>query len=197
MESSFTESFGTLDRMQIHGQWFNFNIGDKIPVEMFQSKVLFLKEGVIKVIDNHEQSGILIFRLIEGDVAGSELFSANTPSFELEVEKKCVIAIAPEYLSHEWSCADSDWKQRLDHSRQEIYNRLFNRIRNSAVCMEMRIVSYLQSLKDIQDSSKIEITHAVIAKELGSVREVVSRSLKKLECEGAVELLRGRIILKK
>ncbi len=63
--------------------------------------------------------------------------------------------------------------------------------------MEMRIVSYLQNLKVIQENSTIEITHAVIAKELGSVREVVSRSLKKLECEGMVELLRGRIIIKK
>lgn len=197
MESSHTESFSTVDRMQIHGQWFNFNIGDKIPVEMFHSKVLFLKEGVIKVIDNHEQSGILMFRLIEGDIAGSELFSDRIPTFELEVERKCLIGTAPEYLSHEWSCADSDWKYRLDRSRQEIYNRLFNRIRNSAVCMEMRIVSYLQNLKVIQENSTIEITHAVIAKELGSVREVVSRSLKKLECEGVVELLRGRIIIKK
>jgi CRP/FNR family transcriptional regulator len=40
------------------------------------------------------------------------------------------------------------------------------------------------------------VTHAVIAKDLGSVREVVSRGLKKLENEGKLQLKRGKIVMK-
>ena len=42
----------------------------------------------------------------------------------------------------------------------------------------------------------VEITHAEIAADLGTAREVVSRLLKEFERLGAVTLSRGRIILR-
>ncbi|MDH5752548.1 MAG: helix-turn-helix domain-containing protein [Deltaproteobacteria bacterium] len=39
------------------------------------------------------------------------------------------------------------------------------------------------------------MTHAQLAIDLGSAREVISRTLKKLEREGGVSLVRGKIMV--
>ena len=63
--------------------------------------------------------------------------------------------------------------------------------------MDRRLADYLSTrFADLQQSPpSIEITHAQIAAELGSAREVVSRLLKDFENRGAVQLSRGRISL--
>lgn len=42
----------------------------------------------------------------------------------------------------------------------------------------------------------LQTTHEHLAAELGSAREVISRLLKELERAGAIELARGRILLR-
>jgi CRP/FNR family transcriptional regulator len=44
-------------------------------------------------------------------------------------------------------------------------------------------------------SDTIKLTHAQIAKYIGSAREVVSRMLKRFESDGLVQLTRGGIVL--
>jgi CRP/FNR family transcriptional regulator len=44
-------------------------------------------------------------------------------------------------------------------------------------------------------SDTIKLTHAQIAKYMGSAREVVSRMLKRFEADGLVQLTRGGIVL--
>jgi len=45
-------------------------------------------------------------------------------------------------------------------------------------------------------SARIETTHEILAEEVGTAREVISRHLKKLEKQGLLQLERGAIILK-
>lgn len=62
--------------------------------------------------------------------------------------------------------------------------------------MDRRVASHLLQAFSAQESGRsLEVTHGAIAAELGSAREVVSRVLKELEREGAVDLGRGRIEL--
>jgi len=56
--------------------------------------------------------------------------------------------------------------------------------------IDERIYEWLQQ----QESSEITVTHEAIANHIGSTRVVVSRNLKKMEHEGLVKLLRGKII---
>ena len=58
--------------------------------------------------------------------------------------------------------------------------------------MDFRIIERLKEKLD-KESNIIEITHQKLADELGTAREVVSRLLKKLENEGKIQLLRGKI----
>jgi len=64
--------------------------------------------------------------------------------------------------------------------------------------MDQRLASRLEELLLEADGThgSIEITHAVIAADLGTAREVVSRLLKEFERLGAISLSRGRIRLR-
>ena len=62
--------------------------------------------------------------------------------------------------------------------------------------MDQRLAKRLHELFQEQRGGVIEITHADIAADLGTAREVVSRLLKEFERLGAIGLARGRIELR-
>ena len=45
----------------------------------------------------------------------------------------------------------------------------------------------------LQQCDQVKTTHDLIAKNIGSAREVVSRTLKKMQSEGVIETSRGKI----
>jgi CRP/FNR family transcriptional regulator len=63
--------------------------------------------------------------------------------------------------------------------------------------MDQRLARYLDEIFQREGGAApaVEVTHAQIASELGTAREVVSRLLKEFERLGAIELSRGRISL--
>lgn len=64
--------------------------------------------------------------------------------------------------------------------------------------MDRRLAEYLKTkfCNEGRPVRVIQATHEHIAGELGSAREVISRLLKEFEREGAIELARGRILLR-
>lgn len=59
--------------------------------------------------------------------------------------------------------------------------------------IDQRLMAFLHDESLRQKSDALSITHDEIAREIGSVREVVTRTLKYLEQEGLVSLGRGKI----
>jgi len=59
--------------------------------------------------------------------------------------------------------------------------------------LDTRLVSYLIEKSKKTNTTTLKITHQIIAEELGSAREVISRLLKQLEKDGRVNLSRGFI----
>ncbi len=62
--------------------------------------------------------------------------------------------------------------------------------------MDQRLARRVADLLEDGSSGSVEITHAELAADLGTAREVVSRLLKELERLGAIRLSRGRILLR-
>ena len=64
--------------------------------------------------------------------------------------------------------------------------------------MDERLARRLLEMLQPEDAAKngVEITHAEVAADLGTAREVVSRLLKDFERQGAIQLSRGRIMLR-
>ena len=59
--------------------------------------------------------------------------------------------------------------------------------------VDERLINHLKEKVKLSGSNIIKITHQSLADELGSARETISRFLKKLEHDGKVKLLRGKI----
>ena len=61
--------------------------------------------------------------------------------------------------------------------------------------MGQRIAAFLLEQSVLENSRTLSLTHDTIARNIGTAREVVSRSLKYLENDGLLKLSRGRIEL--
>lgn len=59
--------------------------------------------------------------------------------------------------------------------------------------LDVRLLNYLVKKSEKSNSTTLKITHQIIAEELGSAREVISRLLKQLENDDKVTLSRGSI----
>lgn len=61
--------------------------------------------------------------------------------------------------------------------------------------LDKRLLTYLERKSELTASRTLSLTHAGIAQDLGTAREVISRMLKKLEKEGHIQLNPGAITL--
>ncbi|KAI7257275.1 hypothetical protein KC345_g10830 [Hortaea werneckii] len=95
-----------------------------------------------------------------------------------------------------------DWIDRYQGFRQFIFKSFANRILIMSSLLDSinfksirgRIAEYLvQHSHDSGD--RLSITHDTLSVELGTAREVISRTLKQLEKEGLIMLSRGQITL--
>ena len=66
-------------------------------------------------------------------------------------------------------------------------------IRTSCIfsILDYRLSDYLINQYYLKNSDKISITHEIIANDLGSSREVISRMLKRFEKDNLVKVSRG------
>ena len=61
--------------------------------------------------------------------------------------------------------------------------------------MDKRVAAFLLNEASIENTTRLSITHETIASHLGTHREVVTRMLRYLQCEGMVQLSRGTVEL--
>jgi len=61
--------------------------------------------------------------------------------------------------------------------------------------MGQRIAAFMLEQSVLEESQTLTMTHDTIAKNIGTAREVISRTLKYLENEGLLKLSRGQIQL--
>jgi CRP/FNR family transcriptional regulator len=93
-------------------------------------------------------------------------------------------------------CKYSTWKQFVFLTYQRRFEDLLNAIDEIAFHkLDERLLNLLQRKSKQSKSSTINITHEVLAGELATSREVVSRLLKQLEKIGKVKLSRNKIEL--
>ncbi len=59
--------------------------------------------------------------------------------------------------------------------------------------LDVRVLNYLKTKQQVLQKDTVKITHQQIAQELGTVREVISRILKKLENQGDIKLTKDGI----
>ena len=109
-------------------------------------------------------------------------------------EDDCEIVLLPVNQIEEWAREFPSWNLfvvKLYYRRFEELLEAFNSLTFQKV--DERLAEHLRRKALKSESAEINTTHQLLADELGTAREVVSRLLKAWETEGKVVLSRGMI----
>lgn len=158
--------------------------------------IALLLSGVVRVYKISETGReITLYRFGTGQscilTANAILSSANFPAIAT-VEQDAEAVIIPSDVFR-------DWVKRYDAWREFVFDLLSQRLAALMAVvdevafrrMDARLASFLRTRAQIQNP--IRITHAEIAAELGSSREVISRLLEDFAARGLVRSSRGEI----
>lgn len=150
-------------------------------------------EGSVKVFTRHEDKELLLYYIESGEscIMSFNAGLKNSPSKVFAIaEENTVMLLLPTDKLSQWvktfpslndlfySLYDQRYASLLDTINHLLYNRL-----------DQRLYNYLQETSKQKNSKILNIRHRQIAAELGTVREVISRVMKKLENEGKVRQL--------
>lgn len=147
-------------------------------------------EGLVKVYTRHEDRELLLYYIqpSESCIMSYSASLKNTPShIYAETEEDSTILLVPaDRLPHlrrsypDFSTMFIDlYNNRYRDLLDTIHHVLFDK-------MDKRLLDYLREKVRVRKQNPLKLSHQQIAGELGTVREVISRVIKKLEAEGAV-----------
>lgn len=162
----------------------------------------FILEGRLRIYKIGEDGKeVTLYRIGKGDSCFNTVLCALTDSEEIsfaDVEENAIIAILPMDLFKKYLVNNSSF---LKYMFKNLYNRFENVVEGlqkvTFDSIENRLINYFNvKLEDNNGARIIYTTHEKIAADIGSSREVVSRSLKILEKRGLLELGRGKIKIK-
>lgn len=187
----FLPGFGTdlQQEMAEFGQLMEVPAGTEILREGQYVKVIpIVITGVIKVVAHFEEKELLLY-YIEPRESCVMSFSAslkNEPSrIFARTEEDSLVFLLPVDKVSRWvkeyppinQLFYQQYNQRYSELLDTINHLLFNRL-------DQRVYNYLLDKSKLKGEKTLQIRHRQIAAELGTVREVVTRVLKRLEQEG-------------
>ncbi len=157
-------------------------------------------EGLVKVYTRHEDRELLLYYIqpAESCIMSYSASLKNTPShIYAETEEQSTILLVPvDSLPHlrrsypDFSTLFIDlYNSRYRDLLDTVHHVLFDR-------MDKRLLDYLKEKAKVRNQNPLKLSHQQIAGELGTVREVISRVIKKLEIEGAIAQLPDGIEIK-
>jgi len=171
-------------------------VRENMPISNF----MLLLEGSLRVFHMAEDGReATLYRIFPGDICLMSLNSLlNDQPFEANTQAETQIVAL--------SFSIKDFNKALESSHAFRHLVLSNMAHNlndmMKTCyetifhpLELRLACLLGKIFEREKSSSINITHYKLAHELGSSREVVSRTLKKLENSGCLKLSRGQITI--
>lgn len=164
------------------------------------SGLVVVKSGQLRAfIELENGKEITLYRLLSGDIciltASCVLKNIN---FEvtLEVEKDGEVYFIPALTWKKLTEQNSSVKEfSADLVAERFSDVMWVMEQMVTKNMGQRIAGFLLEQSVLEESKTLAVTHDTIAKNLGTAREVISRSLKYLENDGLLRLSRGEIQL--
>jgi CRP/FNR family transcriptional regulator len=148
-------------------------------------------DGLIKVFSRHEEKELLIYYIKPSDSCimsfTSSLKSVPSPVFAI-TEEETTVLLLPASKVERWTKDYHDFNGLFYQQFNLRYSELLNTINHLLFDkMDKRLMDYLNEKRELTGKSLLKISHRVIANELGTAREVISRVAKKLESEGLIK----------
>ena len=147
-------------------------------------------DGLIKVFTRHEDKELLLYYIKpnESCVMSFAASLKNEPSKVYAItEENTTAYLLPTDKLPSWIKSHPDintlffqqYNLRYGELLETIHHVLFDK-------MDKRLFDYLIDKSKLLNSKQLKISHRLIANELGTAREVITRTMKKLEAEGLV-----------
>lgn len=159
-----------------------------------------LISGGVKVMsEDDEGHEIVLYHIHPGESCIMSILGAinNTTSKvkAVTIAPTEVVFIRPDQV-YELITHDPKWFQFIMELYQTRFEELLQMVtRGNFDSIDEKVLFHLRQRSALLKSNTIPITHQTIANEIGSAREVVSRSLKQMEHEGKIRLMRGKVEL--
>ncbi len=181
-----------LQDMAIKASVKDFPKGTKILKEDQSVKVLpIVLHGLVKVFSSFNEKELLLYYIEPAQSCVMTFYSAlqNTPSkvFAVTEEDSTILVIPVQHLPG-WLKDYPDFNELFYDQYNLRYMELLDTIGHLLLDkMDKRLYEHLKKKLAFSNNSPVKMSHSQIANELGTVREVISRVLKKLETDGKVE----------
>ena len=160
--------------------------------------VQIVKEGQVRVYITSPGGGeITLYRLVEGDVSilsASCMMKGMDISLDMMMESDAVLCTIPKDVYKKLNDANAavkDYTMEMVSERFSDVMWLFNQYVFSNAASRLAGASLAHMA--LAGTDKFAITHDVLARDMGTAREVVTRLLKQFQTEGYVRLSRGYI----
>lgn len=161
--------------------------------------MMIVCRGRIRVYISSTERDITLYRIKECEVFGMSIPGTQYDVFEalnVEADRDSEIFIIPAEVCVAISSKNCEWQmfaqakmaQRLSSTIDLIFDYAFTDLRK-------RLANTLLHYYDSESSAAAEVTHEMLAKDLGTAREVISRTLKQFEKQGFIQLSRGSIAI--
>lgn len=154
-------------------------------------------KGLLKVTKREEDKEILLYYIEKGQscVMSFSACITNTQSRIFAVtEEESDLLLIPSGKLTELITQYPSFANYFFSLYQERYEDLINSIDLLVFRkFDERLLQYLKEKSIITGSKVLKVTHQDIANDMGTLREVVSRTLKKLERDGLLSLMRNEI----
>ena len=146
--------------------------------------------GIVKVFSKYEERDILLYYLKANESCVMSFASClqNSPSrIYAAAETDCKILLLPSSKLKIWLKEYPELNDLFYEQYDKRYLDLLHTIEEIVVNkIDTRTLSYLVSKSQLLGSNIIKESHNQIASELGTVREVITRTLKKLEIDNKI-----------
>lgn len=187
-----------LSNMEQFGIIKSIPAGEEIMREGQYAKVIpIVLEGVIKVFTRQDDKELLLYYIEAGEscIMSFNAILQSVPGKIFAItEDTSTLLLIPADKVREWvkefptfnhffySLYNSRYASLLDTINHLLYNRL-----------DERLFNYLLEISRRKQTKILKLRHREIASELGTAREVITRTMKKLEHEGKLKQHAGQI----
>ncbi len=166
-------------------------------VDQSCSAFVMVTRGAVRVFKPGEEREIFLYTVERGQscilTVSCLLGDARYPARGV-VEADVTGYVVPQSLFMEMVERSTPFRHFVFHLFGERLTTLMTLVEEVAFRrLDQRLARLLLQKVAGQDEPTLRTTHQQLAGELGSVREVISRTLKQLESQGLVRLARGRV----
>lgn len=161
---------------------------------------LLLLEGSTRAYQSDDNNReVTFYRNHPGDICPQNLntlFNSQQSTATVQAET-AIHALQISSRAFHQALAESDIFRkyifsRMSHSLTELTSTIENTVFKN---LDSRLCLLLDKLFRLNSCNTLTITHQQLANEMGTTREVISRSLKTLENKGCIKLGRGQLTL--